>query len=74
MSQPQTGSAQSVAGEVRAALARSQITQTSLAAATGRSQAYWSRRLSGGLPMSVDDLAAVAAIAGIDIESLVRAA
>lgn len=67
MSTPDT---ESVAAEVRAALARRQITQTQLAEATNRSQAYWSRRLTGQRPMSVDDLRAVADIAAVPLTSL----
>lgn len=64
-----TPDAESVAAEVRAALARRQITQTTLAEVTGRSQAYWSRRLSGRIPMSVDDLSVVAEIAAVPLAS-----
>jgi len=64
-----TPNAESVAAEVRAALARRQITQTTLAEVTGRSQAYWSRRLSGRIPMSVDDLSVVAEIAAVPLAS-----
>jgi transcriptional regulator with XRE-family HTH domain len=66
-----TPNPESVAGEVRAALARRQITQTSLAEATGRSQAYWSKRLNGSVPLDVADLAAVADLTGVPVESLV---
>jgi transcriptional regulator with XRE-family HTH domain len=66
--------AETVAAEARAALARCKITQTALAEATGRSQAYWSKRLTGAQAMTVDDLAAVAELAGVDIGSLLPAA
>jgi len=69
-----TPNAESVAAEVRAALARRQITQTTLAEVTGRSQAYWSRRLSGRQPMSVDDLSTVAEIAAVPLASFLDAA
>lgn len=69
-----TPDAESVAAEVRAALARRQITQTTLAEVTGRSQAYWSRRLSGRIPMSVDDLSVVAEIAAVPLASFLDAA
>lgn len=62
------------AGEARAALARASVTQTALAEATGRSQAYWSRRLLGEIPMDVTDLSAVADITGTPLADLVRAA
>ena len=63
-----------VAGEVRAALARAQVTQTALAEQTERSQTYWSRRLSGDIPLDVDDLAAVSAATGVPLAALVAAA
>lgn len=68
MSTPQ---AEAVAAEVRAALARRQITQTSLAQTTGRSQAYWSRRLNGRAALSMDDLSVIATVAGVSIADLV---
>lgn len=71
MSTPDT---ESVAAEVRAALARRQITQTTLAEVTGRSQAYWSRRLSGRQPMSVADLTTVADLAAVPLASLLESA
>lgn len=66
--------AERAAAEVRAALARNKITQTNLAAQTERSQAYWSRRLNGTLPLSVDDLAKIAEITGTPIGKLAGAA
>lgn len=65
-----TPDAQAVAAEVRAALARRQITQTALAAATGRSQAYWSRRLTGDRPLTIDDLSAIADLTAVPLSSL----
>lgn len=62
------------AGEARAALARANVTQTHLSEITGRSQAYWSRRLSGEVPMDVADLSAVADVAGVTVSDLVSAA
>lgn len=69
--QVSTPQAERAAGEVRAALARRQITQTRLAQETGRSQAYWSRRLSGERPMDVADLEVVASLTGTSISVLV---
>ena len=66
--------AERAAAEVRAALARHKITQTSLAAQTGRSQAYWSRRLSGARALSMDDLATVAEITHTTVAKLAGAA
>ena len=62
------------AGEVRAALARANVTQTTVAEVTGRSQAYWSRRLSGEVPMDVSDLAVIADLTGVPMSHLVAGA
>lgn len=69
MSHPNAVATQQVAAEVRAALARRQVTQTTLAEATNRSQAYWSRRLSGDHTLSVADLAAVADVLGVPVRT-----
>ncbi len=65
---------ETAAAEVRAALARCRITQTHLAQHTGRSQAYWSRRLSGDQAMSTDDLGVISALTGVPVADLVSAA
>lgn len=70
MSDPVT----TTAAEVRAALARADITQTAVAEATGRSQSYWSRRLSGEIPLDVDDLAVIAGLTGTPMAALVAGA
>lgn len=62
------------AGEARAALARANVTQTALAEQTGRSQAYWSRRLSGEVPLDVVDLAEVASLTGTPVSVLMAGA
>ena len=62
------------AAEVRAALARKKITQTALAEATGRSQTYWQRRLSGERPMDVQDLGVIAQLTGVPVSALVAGA
>lgn len=72
--QVSTPQAERAAGEVRAALARRQITQTRLAQETGRSQAYWSRRLSGERPLSVADLALISDLTDTPVDSLLGAA
>ena len=59
------------AAEARAALARADITQTRLAALTGRSQNYWSRRLNGSVPLDLADLDLVANATGTPITDLV---
>lgn len=59
-----------VAGEARAALARGGITQSELAEATGRSRTYWQKRLSGGHPLTIDDLDAIASATGTPLADL----
>jgi len=62
---------QAVAAEARAALARAQVTQTNLAEATGRSQGYWSKRLSGKQPLDVEDLSAISRLTGVAVARLI---
>lgn len=59
-----------VAGNVRAEMARKRVNQTKLAAALGKSQAYISRRISGDTPMDLDDLLAIARYLGCDLSDL----
>lgn len=54
-----------VAGEVRAHLARKQLSGVRAAAALGWSQTYMSRRLSGKAPFTVDDLDALAQLLSV---------
>lgn len=56
---------QMVAAEVRAELARRQITQQQLAAAIGLSQASVSERLRGKTPFTTEDLEKVSAALGV---------
>lgn len=51
---------QAIAAEVRAYLARRQLTGVATARRLGWTQNYMSRRLSGTAPFSLDDLQAVA--------------
>lgn len=69
MGHPNAVATQQVAAEIRAELARKQVTQTQLAEATGRSQAYWSRRLSGDHNLSVGDIAAVAELLEVPVRT-----
>jgi transcriptional regulator with XRE-family HTH domain len=62
--------AASVAGEVRAAMARRRISQTALAEALGMSQAAISRRLTGTIPFDVAELSAIATILGVPLSAL----
>ena len=56
-----------VAAEVRAEMARSRLSGNRLAQIAGKSQAYWSRRISGEVAFDVDDLGTIADVLGIDV-------
>lgn len=56
----------------RAALGGACISVAELARETSRSHAYWSIRLSGDKPLTVDDLVALAEITGVPVTDLVR--
>lgn len=60
-----------IAGEVRAELARRQISQVDLAKTIGVTRAYLKRRLAGQTAWSANDLAAIAHAIGVTIASLV---
>lgn len=66
--------ARRVGDEVRAALARRQISQTVLGQNLGLSQAAVSRRLLGEIPFDVDELTKIAALVDVPIETFVSAA
>lgn len=72
MTQPST-LAGSVAAEVRAQLARRQLTGTALAAAIGRSEMYVSRRLRGEVPFDLVDVEQAAGFLGVAIADLLPA-
>lgn len=56
-----------IAAEVRAELARARISGNRLPGLVGKSQSYWSRRLTGEYAMDVDDLAALAELLGVPV-------
>lgn len=62
---------QRVLANLRAEMARTEVTQASLARKLGRPQQFVSRRLSGSVPLSVDDLASFASAIGIPVTDLV---
>lgn len=66
---PTPGLKESVAAEVRAALARRKIPVTRLPALIGRSQSYWDRRVNAEIPFDVEDLALVARITEVRVLS-----
>jgi transcriptional regulator with XRE-family HTH domain len=53
---------------------RQRIRQPVIAAALGLSQASVSRKLTGHTPLTVDELAVVADVLGVDLVELVKAA
>lgn len=61
-----------VAGEVRAEMARKRMTGRELSRLTGKSQPYWSRRLTGDVALDVDDLDAVAALLDVPMTVFFR--
>jgi transcriptional regulator with XRE-family HTH domain len=63
-----------VAGEVRALMARRQVKQKALAAATGMSQPALSRRLSGELSFDMTELGRVLAHLGEEPTALIERA
>lgn len=63
-----------VSGEVRAELARQELTQEDLARKLGRSQNYGSMRLRGEASFTLDDLGGACDLFGLDPDVLLRRA
>lgn len=61
--------AQRSAAEVRAALAREQITRSAVAKHLGHSRAAMTRRLSGEIPLNVNELAALAVLLDVPVST-----
>jgi transcriptional regulator with XRE-family HTH domain len=61
---------ESVAGEVRAHLARARLSGRQAALQLGWTQPYMSRRLTGDIPFDVADLEAIADLLGIPVATL----
>ena len=59
-----------VSDEVRAEMARQRIGQHKLAAACGWTQAYLSRRLTGRVPFSTDDLQLISAALAVPLTQI----
>ncbi len=72
MTQPST-LADSVAAEVRAQLARRQLTGMALATAIGKSDMYVSRRLRGEVPFDLIDVEQAARFLGVTVAELMPA-
>lgn len=58
---------ESVAGEVRAHVARKNVSQREVAKAIGKSQGAAWRRLSGNYPFNVQELEAIAELLGVPV-------
>lgn len=67
---PLAGLREAVAEALRVEMARRRMTQRSLAEATGLSQSYIGRRMTGDMPFTTDDLERIAAVLGITVSSL----
>lgn len=63
--------AQSVAGNVRAEMARARVPQVRIAAALGLTQQAVSRRLRGEVEFTVSELATVAAELSVPVSALI---
>lgn len=70
-SEPSPGAfALAFAAEVRAVLARRQVSGAQLAKLTGRSQSYVSKRLRGEASFTANDAEAICRVLGLDLETL----
>jgi len=72
MTQPQT-LADTVAGEIRATMARQRVSAAVIAKALGKSPMYVSRRLSGDVPFDLADLERVVSVLGVQVADLLPA-
>lgn len=70
---PLSGLRQAVAERVRVEMARRRMSQRVLADATGLSQSYIGRRLTGAMPFTTDDLALISASFGVPVTELLPA-
>jgi len=61
-----------VAAEIRAELARANITQADFAARCGMTASSFSRRMSGDIPWNTDELELVAKELGLPIDQLMN--
>lgn len=66
-----TGLSRTATEEIRAEMARQRISQHTLAEQLGWTQGYLSRRLTGEVSLSLDDVDAIAAALGISTVQLV---
>ncbi len=64
------GLARRVAAEIRAEMARQRITQVELANRLTRAQPWVSRRVSGHVPLALDELEQIAAVLDVPLAQL----
>lgn len=67
---PLSGLRRLIAEAVRVELARRRWSQRTLAAATGLSQSYIGRRMTGEMPWTTDDLALIASALDVPLSAL----
>ena len=73
--QPKPGPfARAVSAEIRSAMARQRMSGSSLAAKTGRSQSYLSKRLRDEVSLSANDVEDICEVLKEDLFELLRAA
>lgn len=66
--------AESVAGNVRAEMARLRVSQSEMGAALGLTQQAVSRRLKGEVPFNVNELGVVADVLAVEVADLLSPA
>ncbi|MFG2054801.1 helix-turn-helix domain-containing protein [Micromonospora sp. NPDC048930] len=71
---PLSGLRERISEAIRVELARRRMSQRALADATGLSQSYIGRRLTGEMPFTTDDLALIAKALGVPVLALLPAA
>ncbi len=70
---PPTGLRQAIAEAVRVEMARRRWSQRTLAEATGLSQSYIARRMTGQMPWTTDDLEQIASAMSVSLSALLPA-
>lgn len=68
---PHSGLREAVAEILRVEMARRRMTQRGLADATGLSQSYIGRRMTGEMPFTTDDLDKIAGVLGMHVAALI---
>jgi transcriptional regulator with XRE-family HTH domain len=61
-------------GELRAEMARRSLSQTAIAVQLGETQGWVSKRLTGRVPLTVDDLSRFADVLNLPVSALMLAA